>query len=419
MKKRTYRSTDVKHVNAVTLSEQIEGQRVAVGVDVAKEDFKAAVMEENRQVLKIIKWKHPYETRLFVEFLLELEAQVEIAMESSGTYGAALQEMLHDAGLPVFQVSAKRVHDAAEVYDGVPSHHDAKCAAIIAKLQLDEASRRWEPSSEEERGVAAAIKTMDLYHDQFYSNCNRLEALLAVYWPEVTQYLELGSATLRALLIEFGSPGKVAERPEEARALMVRVGRSLKPEKIEKVLESAGGSVGVEPIDEEVKALQDLVADTQRAHQALRRAKAKVERLGQKQEPTRNISRTIGQVTAAVIVSEVGDPLDFYAAAAYEKAMGLNLKERSSGKHQGKLRITKRGSGMARKYLYLATLRLLQEDVIVKAWYARKVARDGGVKMKAIVALMRKLARALWYVARGEAFDSRKLFNVRRLKLAA
>jgi len=37
----------------------------------------------------------------------------------------------------------------------------------------------------------------------------------------------------------------------------------------------------------------------------------------------------------------------------------------------------------------------------------------------AIVAIMRKLVLALWYVARGEVFDSRKLFNTRTLGLVA
>jgi len=32
---------------------------------------------------------------------------------------------------------------------------------------------------------------------------------------------------------------------------------------------------------------------------------------------------------------------------------------------------------------------------------------------------MRKLALSLWYVARGEAFDSRKLFDSRTLSIAA
>jgi hypothetical protein len=92
--------------------------------------------------------------------------------------------------------------------------------------------------------------------------------------------------------------------------------------------------------------------------------------------------------------------------------MGLNLKERSSGKHQGQLKITKRGPGIARKYQYFVALRWLYTDPVIAQWYHNKVRRDGDLKGKAIVAVMRKLALSLWYVARGDRFDSRKLFNL-------
>ena len=92
---------------------------------------------------------------------------------------------------------------------------------------------------------------------------------------------------------------------------------------------------------------------------------------------------------------------------------------RSSGKYKGQLRITKRGPGVARQWLYMAVLRWLKQDEIARAWYERKVARDGGEKMRAIVALMRKLVGAMWYVARGQALDSRKLFDVRRLSVSS
>ena len=72
---------------------------------------------------------------------------------------------------------------------------------------------------------------------------------------------------------------------------------------------------------------------------------------------------------------------------------------------------------MARRYLYLAVLRLLQTDEVIQAWYAKKAKRDGGCKQKAIIAIMRKLVRALWHVARGNAFDSTKLYDVSRLEL--
>ena len=47
------------------------------------------------------------------------------------------------------------------------------------------------------------------------------------------------------------------------------------------------------------------------------------------------------------------------------------------------------------------------------------IEREGGKrKLKAIVALMRKLAAALWHVARGATYDPTKLIDARRLGLA-
>jgi len=123
----------------------------------------------------------------------------------------------------------------------------------------------------------------------------------------------------------------------------------------------------------------------------------------------------LGKMTAAVLVAEGGEPGMYESGTHWQKSLGLNLKERSSGKHIGKLKITKRGSGKARRWLYFAALRLIRDDIIVRAWYQAKVARDGGMAQKAIVAIMRKLVRALWHVAQGSAFDSRKLFDTKRL----
>ena len=84
----------------------------------------------------------------------------------------------------------------------------------------------------------------------------------------------------------------------------------------------------------------------------------------------------------------------------------MNLKERSSGSYPGQLTITKRGPSVARRYLYLATLRWIVRDPQAAEWYRRKVQRDGGLKGpvvsdQAIIALTRKLTKALGHVARG------------------
>jgi hypothetical protein len=54
---------------------------------------------------------------------------------------------------------------------------------------------------------------------------------------------------------------------------------------------------------------------------------------------------------------------------------------------------------------------------VARAWYDAKVTRDGGRRAKAVTALMRKLVKALFHVARGAPLDSAKLFDVSRLRL--
>lgn len=421
MRKRIYRAVDVKALNLDELREVIKNQKIVLGVDVAKEDFFAALMNEKREVLSTIKWKHPMETGMLLDVMLHKLpwSSLDVAMEPSGTYGDALRALFLGNGIKVYRVSPKRCHDAAEVYDGVPSLHDPKAAAIIGRLHLDGASEEWPLPEKAQRELRAAIKTMELYDDAYYRNINRLESLLARHWPEVTRHLKLTSVTLLELIIAFGCPDRVAAEPEKSAELMRRVGRSnLLVEKIDKVVESAQQSMGVPCIEEERRLLVELCSEVRRLQQKARTAQDRVERLTQDTESVDAMVGIIGKKTAAVLHSELGDVSRYDNAGSYVKSMGLNLKEHSSGKHKGKLKITKRGSGTVRMYLYLAVLRLIQNNFIVQAWYQCKIERDGGIKMKAVVAVMRKLARALWHVGQGKRFDAAKLFDVSRLGLA-
>ena len=70
-------------------------------------------------------------------------------------------------------------------------------------------------------------------------------------------------------------------------------------------------------------------------------------------------------------------------------------------------------------WLFLATLRWIQKQPLVRAWYERKLTRNGGNKMKAIIALMRKLLAGLYHVSHGRELDLTKLFDVRGLVVTA
>jgi len=396
--------------------------RLIFAVDVAKEDFVAALMKPDRSVLVTIKWQHPQETRAMMEALVRHVSveQLDVVLEPSGTYGDPVREAFTRLGALVYMASPKRVHDAAEIYDGVPSLHDAKAAYLIGRLHLDGGSRPWQAFSESRRNLRAAIDTMDLYRSQEQRDLNRLEGLLARYWPEAPRLLKAGSITLLKLLEAYGSPAQVAANRAAAKELMRRTGQwFLSIDTIDQLVDSAETTLGLTCSAQETRYLQAVAKDALRAHHENRAAQRLVESLAAGEPLTEALAPVIGKVTSAVLVSHQGSPKDYPSAKSYLKALGLNLKEHSSGKHRGQLTITKRGHGISRRYLYYAVLRLIRDDRVVQAWYRSKVQRDGGhLKKKAIIAIMRKLVQALWHVSRGETFDSRRLFDTRHLGLA-
>jgi len=422
MTKRKYRSVSVKDVRPEVLAER-GGMGLVVGIDIAKETQFAAVTSRELEIVTTIRWEHPAETRAFVDVLKCVRAEVgdiDVVMEPSGVYGDAIRYTLETAGFDVHRVSPKRTHDAAEVYDGVPSLHDAKAAAIVAKLHLDGASSPWPIRPEAERDLVAQLRVVELHHKQARKGRNRIEALTARHWPELTHILDLKTATLLELLMVFGSAQGVAARPEEARKLMRSVSRGkIAAEKIERVVESAANTVGMPPSSGEVSAIRSIAGETRRNQHATREALKVLKELTADDPAVRAMAPAVGVKTAATVVAAIGDPRSFASSKALLKAVGLNLRIHSSGKRKpGRLHITKRGNGMVRMMLWLAALRYIKSDPVVRAWYDAKVARDGGKKPRAIVAIMRKLVQGLWHVARGEALDSRLLFDTSRLDLA-
>ena len=198
----------------------------------------------------------------------------------------------------------------------------------------------------------------------------------------------------------------------DAATQLARWGRSLlSPEKIEELLAGARSSVGVRMGQWQQRQIQEYAERALNARQQSDRAQRRLSQLAVGHPVLQAQGKVVGVATAWVLWVSTGDPRKFDSAAAYRKAMGLNLVERSSGTYQGTLRISKRGSPRARQWLYFAALRLVQ-TCGVRPWYEAKKARDEGDARRVLVAVMRKLAVALYHVGvRGEEFQPRRLFG--------
>jgi hypothetical protein len=415
MKKRTYRAKEIKTAVVSELIKGRDGCRGAVGIDVGKDELFVMLRWDDGTFAGPWRAQNTAGIRSIVEFLVPLGQGREliVALESTGTYGDALRYALTQAGLNVHQVKGKASHDYAEILDGVPSQHDRKDAAVVAELALLGKSTPWpydeENVEDEERmhwvqRLEAAQKTMQVW-------TGRLESRVARHWPEVTKLLPLNSVSLLKMLAHYGGPAQVAADASGAKRLAGWGRRLLTPEKISALMKSAQETDGISPGEYQREWIQECANEILATRRTKQRSKRELKRLATGNAALSKLGSAVGYATASVLWAYLGNPQDYHCGCAYRKAMGLNLKERSSGRYKGQLRITKRGPGVVRRWLYLASMRLLRNER-VRAWFEAKKVRDGGRGGKALVGVMRRLAVALHRVTQDEvAFDAGKLFR--------
>lgn len=421
-RKRTYRSVDVEKVSVERLLPRLE-KRVVVAVDVAKERMVAGLADGSGKTLELVRFSHPRQTMTFVELLLRLRQEghdVEAVMEPTGVYGDALRFQLRSRDFAVFQVDPKRVHDSAYVLDGNVSSHDPKSCTLIAFLHAQGLSRPWRERTREERRVRILLKEHQLESKLEMELYNELEAMTSASWPELNAMMQHAVRWPLELLARYPSARAVRDAPSaEVRAHLRKVScGALREQRIADVLSTAKTTTG-EPLEaEEERFIANLCKRLLEQRDKLSELDKRMSAAAASNEETRRIREVVGPAAALALLALVGAPSSYASAGALEKACGLNLKVRSSGQTRGKLSITKRGPARIRQLLYLAALRFVQDDPLARAWYEQRSAYKGGMKVKAFVAVMRKLLRATYHVARGETFDSAKLFDARRLGAA-
>ena len=148
-----------------------------------------------------------------------------IAMESTGTYGDASSGS-DRCKVDGASVSGKAVHDYAEIFDGVPSQHDGKDAAMVAELAAIGKSSPWpyEPLTEFDQELRYLVERMDVQQRIGMLWLGRLEALLAGTGPR-RHGTGVEFRNLVSGLTRVRRPGGVGGRRQGGEATQ-RLGRS-------------------------------------------------------------------------------------------------------------------------------------------------------------------------------------------------
>lgn len=113
-----------------------------------------------------------------------------------------------------------------------------------------------------------------------------------------------------------------------------------------------------------------------------------------------------GEKTAALILAELGDPLDYAGPKQVSAFAGLSPQHHTSGKYTGTTRISRTGSRRLRGGLYMPAIVGMRCNPVLKAFAAR--LRGNGKSTKQIIcAVMRKMLHLAYGVLKtNKPFDS-------------
>jgi transposase len=332
--------------------------------------------------------------------------EIIVGFESTGPYMEPLAQFLRSKnGIQLVQVNPMHTKRLKELPGNSPLKTDRKDPKIIADIiELGHALTVVIPE-----GPAAELRRLTQGRERTIESrtrlFNQLHSLLVISFPEFLQVMkDVKTASAQHLLRHYPTAQDVVTLGESSlSALLRKVSRGkLREDRARALFEAANESVGVREGRSsmllEIRLMLDTIATYNRFIEGV-----ETEMLRHlEQIPYSRVIlslKGIGAVTAAGLIGEVGDFTKFGTISEVMKLAGLDLYEVSSGKHRGKLCISKRGRPLMRKLLYFAALSAVRKGGVMHGWYHQALGR-GMIKTKALVAVSRKLLGIIFALVR-------------------
>ena len=343
--------------------------RYGLGLDMSKDTFHACLGGYTREgEFKVIAQRQFKNSKKGFDELVEwLEKNRkektldwQILMEVTGVYHEGLLYHLHSKGFPVCLELAKRVKKYIQSI-GHKSKNDKLDGRGISQMACERKLNRWKPISPQIHSIRTMLrhrKALIAARVQFE---NQLHALKHAASDE-----RMVERSLRRMIKELNT------EIDKAQAKATELAKQNEPffRKISQIAESVKG---------------------------------------------------LGILTVLIVVSETNGFEEFTSIKQLVSYAGYDVVENSSGKFTGKTKISKQGNARIRAALHMPSLSMIGRKVEpFYSLYMRLVIRTGGIKMKAVVAIQRKLLVLIYTLwKRDERFDKTRYQAERSANRAA
>ncbi len=334
----------------------------------------------------------------------ELE-HIVVGFESTGSYGVPMVHHLRKRKVELVQVNPMHTKRLKELQGNSPLKTDKKDPKVIADIiELGHALTLVVPE-----GAAAELRRLTNARERSVEKrtalFNQLQDNIFLIFPEFLRVMkDIKTKSAQYLLKWAPTPQAIIQYGANlvSKALKKVSYGQLGKDRAEALVQASWQSVGIregrESVLFEIQHIQNIIEENNRFISDVEKRMSSC----LKQIPYSRFIlsiKGIRDVTAAGLIGEVGDFSKFKTIKEITKLAGLDLFEISSGKHKGRCRISKRGRSLLRKILYFAAINVVRKGGILHKQYQGYLKR-GMVKMKALIAVVRKLFSIIFALVR-------------------
>ena len=350
--------------------------------------------------------------------------EVVVGFESTGPYAEPMLHFLREKEVSLVQTNPMHTKRLKELTGNSPNKTDEKDPKVIADvIALGHALTLVIPE-----GPAAELRRLSQARERAIKSrtaiSNQLQHLLFVIFPEFSWTMKHMKSKSALHLVENYPTAESIIRLgiEPLCAILRKTSRGkLGEQRAKQIFEAAQKSIG---ISEGRKSIQNeighLVFNIRNGDRFVESLEAQMKDYLKEIPYSHSILsiKGIGEVTAAGLIGEVGDFRKFSTISEITKLAGLDLYEISSGRKKGQRRISKRGRSYLRKVLFFAAINVVKSNGILHAQYRQMLGR-GMAKIKALIAICRKLLRITFAIVRDNTVYASNHQHMCHSKLAA
>lgn len=376
-----------------------------LGIDIAKVNHVASLINEDGSILiKAIKFTNSNEgLQKLIDSISEYDkSQIYCAMEATGTYWLSLFSALTDKGFNVSVFNPYQIKSFRGAYTNRKQKNDVIDSILIANFLNFNGTKQTSLPNDD----LLTLKNLTRYRSNLVSNISKAKTqvtgILDKVFPEYSDlFSDIFGEASKQILLNCPTPNEVINfNTRKLANILKKASRGYhSTDKVREVKSLAKKSFGIKFTGDacsfEIKQLvNQIIFLENQAHEL----EVKIKEIYSKLDNHLQSIPGIGEVTAPIILAEIGDINNFSSPSKLTAFAGIDPSENQSGnKKSTDEKTSKRGSPYLRHAIYLAAMVASNNDPVMHDYYIKKRA-EGKHHYVALTGVERKLLGIIFHV---------------------